>query len=226
MAESDGSPRLRHLEGLAELAGGLAHDFNNLLAAIRGTASVGRKRTETGDPAHGLFADIERLVDDASRVTSGLLLHARDDQYVIERVLVDEFVQQCTQDFARNRTGAVRLELEPGAKAVHVDRTKLQQVLLNLLHNASAATATLDEITVRTQTADGEVVIEVADVGVGMDGETLSCVFQPFFTTKPEGTGLGMVMARTITLALGGRMSVESILGEGTTVGVRLGRAD
>lgn len=222
MDEPADSARLRHLEGLATLASGLAHDFNNVLAAIRGTASLGRKRTGEGESAHALFADIERLVDNASRITSSLLQHARDDEYCIEEVDVDAFVAECSRDFGRGREGMPEVHHGPFEKLALVDRTKLHQVMLNLLHNANDATGDPEQISVRTHKRGKMVVVEVCDTGPGMDGDTVAQLFKPFFTTKPRGTGLGMVMSRAIVLALGGTMSVESVPNEGTVVSMHL----
>ncbi len=218
MHEPADSARQRHLEGLATLASGLAHDFNNVLAAIRGTASLGRKRTDAEGPSHALFADIERLVDNASRITSSLLQHARDDEYWIEEVDLDDFVEECSRDFGRGREGAPEVRRDDSEKLALVDRTKLHQVMLNLLNNAYDATGDPRQISVRTRKSDEMVIVEVCDTGPGMDGDTLAQLFKPFFTTKPQGTGLGMVMARAIILALGGTMSVESVPNEGTVV--------
>ena len=110
----------------------------------------------------------------------------------------------------------------PFEKLALVDRTKLHQVMLNLLHNANDATGDPEQISVRTHKRGKMVVVEVCDTGPGMDGDTVAQLFKPFFTTKPRGTGLGMVMSRAIVLALGGTMSVESVPNEGTVVSMHL----
>jgi two-component system NtrC family sensor kinase len=107
---------------------------------------------------------------------------------------------------------------------IYGNKSQLQQVLLNLLHNASDALQGAGEIVIRVVAVPPEVLVQVCDTGVGMPPEHLACIFEPFFTTKlpGQGTGLGLAVSLGIIEAHDGTISAESTPGVGTTVTVRL----
>jgi two-component system NtrC family sensor kinase len=115
----------------------------------------------------------------------------------------------------------VRLELEEELPRVEADPAQLRRVLLNVLHNAlEAMEGRSGELKVTTSRDGREVVITVADQGPGV--EDVERIFEPYYTTKVKGTGLGLAIARQIVEEHHGRMAVESRLGEGTSVHIRL----
>jgi two-component system NtrC family sensor kinase len=124
---------------------------------------------------------------------------------------------------------------EPDLPAVRADRDQLRQVLLNILSNAyeavqAAAQAGMGpnggSVTVRTASSDGKVSIAVVDTGIGMDEETRAQMFEPFFTRKTRGTGLGLAVTRRIVDSHGGVIHIDSAEGRGTTFTVEFPIAD
>ena len=106
--------------------------------------------------------------------------------------------------------------------AVRGDRDALHQLFLNLLLNAQQALAPGGETVVSVRTAGGRVVVSIADTGCGMTSEQVARAFDPHYTTRPKGTGLGLPIARLIAVAHGGELDIQSTPGTGTTVEVRL----
>jgi signal transduction histidine kinase len=119
---------------------------------------------------------------------------------------------------------ALSLDLAGGLPAVPVDGERLQQVLFNLIANALEATPEGGRVTVtaRCDPADARVRLAVSDTGRGISAADLSRLFEPFFTTRPEGTGLGLAVADQIVRESGGRMAVDSAVGVGSTFTVDL----
>ncbi|MEZ6187222.1 MAG: ATP-binding protein [Planctomycetota bacterium] len=210
-----------HLESLALLAGGVAHDFNNLLASILGASELAKRRAG---------ADLLPLLDligvgaqRAGELTRQLMAYASGGQVVRELVDPPSLVGELAKIAHASYGVDVELtrDLQPCAPLL-VDATQLRQVVLNLLINAGQALgAGPGQVTVRCrQRADAagtQVLIEVQDDGPGMDADTQRRIFEPFFTTKPTGTGLGLAAVQGFVRAFGGRVELESALGQGTT---------
>ncbi len=114
------------------------------------------------------------------------------------------------------------LELQPDLPAVRGDPLLLGQVIGSLLSNACEALPQGGRVTVRAQRADAHVLVEVADDGPGMSEQQLDRVFQPFYTTKPKGLGVGLPLVKRIVERFGGGVEVRSAPGRGTTVALRL----
>ena len=117
-----------------------------------------------------------------------------------------------------------RSVLEPfaGDSTVKADGEKLRQAFLNIVINALQAAPHGGTVTIASQKTDSRYEIRFTDTGTGIDAVTLSRIFEPFFTTKPDGTGLGLVITKKIIEGHGGTLEVESAVGEGTTIIVRL----
>ncbi len=111
---------------------------------------------------------------------------------------------------------------EPDTGTLLADRGQLEQVLLNLVLNARDAIDGVGEITIRTYEDDGHVCLEVQDTGAGVPAESVASVFDPFYTTKSAGHGIGLSTCREIVERLGGTIELESSAGQGTTVTTRL----
>jgi signal transduction histidine kinase len=119
----------------------------------------------------------------------------------------------------------IKLELQPPSSPVVIsaDGEKLRQAFLNIVINALQVTKPNGSVNISTRTfPDGLCEISFRDTGPGIDEETRKRIFEPFFTTKPDGTGLGLAITKKIVESHGGALLVESIVGQGTTVTVRL----
>jgi PAS domain S-box-containing protein len=227
--------KAQRLEAVARLAGGVAHDFNNLLGVITGYAfmllsdvpsSPGRERVD----------GILQAAGSAASLTRDLLAVSRSQ--VLQPTVMDlNAVVKETEKILLRAIGEdirLRSELEPQLGRVKLDRTQIEQVLLNLVINARDAMPAGGEIRVKTANAHldeiyskahagvhpGEyVVLEVVDTGKGMDQHTQARVFEPFFTTKSpdKGTGLGLASVYGIVHQSGGHIWLYSEPGIGTT---------
>lgn len=230
------------LESLGVLAGGIAHDFNNLLVAILGNADLARADLPPGSPVADYLSDIETAARRAADFCRQLLAYAGKGRYHVElcdlSAICGELRQILASGFSQRLT--LRLELAPDLPAVEADAAQLRQVVMNLATNAAEAigesqgtiTITtairdLDELALRSvhgaELAPGRfAVLEVADTGSGMDEETVARLFDPFFSTKFPGRGLGMAAVFGIVRAHHGGIAIATRPGHGTTVTILL----
>ncbi|GAA1800844.1 hypothetical protein GCM10009682_23100 [Luedemannella flava] len=238
------------LESLGQLAGGVAHDFNNLLAIISNyTAFIAEEldaAIAAGDrrwePVRQDLAQVEKAAQRAIELTHQLLTFGRDEPLAPRSVDVNEVVREVAALVRRSLGARVRLRvrLRPDLGPAHADAGECAQVLLNLAVNARDAMPTggtiaieTDRIMVDTSTIapssppPGRYVrLRVSDTGDGMTPEVLEHIFEPYFTTRPEGTGLGLSVVHEIVEHSGGALSVESTPGLGTAVTVLLPATD
>lgn len=225
--------RAHRLESIGQLAGGIAHDFNNLLGVILNYATLARRGVD--DPA--VTDDLDQITAAARRaadLTRQLLSFARRDvvnpEVVDLRTLVDEFGRLLRRTLGDHIELQVQLDEQP--VTVVADRHQLEQVVLNLSLNARDAMpgGGVLRLGARVEGPDEDGVpgphalLTVADEGSGMDAATLDRAFEPFFSTKPpgEGTGLGLASVYGIVQQNGGSVHLDSAVGVGTTVEVRL----
>lgn len=231
----------QRLESLGLLAGGIAHDFNNLLMAVLGNAGLARMSIEPGSEADEAVQEIEMGATRAAELTRQLLAYAGGGKLLVTRFDLSRVAHE-TQKLVRRIAGgqaAFELELPEGLPAVEADETQVRQVVMNLLTNAVDA---LDggAGTVRIRTAvcriDAEalsrtlhapeadtgeyVVLTVEDSGVGIPPSHIDRIFEPFYSTKGTGRGLGLSAVLGIVRSHGGAISVESTPAKGTTVRV------
>ena len=238
---------LRRSERMASLGhtlAGVAHELNNPLAAICGFAQLLLKSERSEDDRTAL----ETISHEAARagtIVKDLLTFARrQEAHRRERVNVSEVVRYifATQRYAMETRGVHHvLALDPALPAVFADPTQLEQVVLNLVVNArqaiessmdavgpASAASVAPCITVRTSSARGMVLVEVADTGPGIAPADLARIWDPFWTTKSEGegTGLGLAVVHGIVTAHGGTIEAESELGRGARFTISLPAAD
>jgi PAS domain S-box-containing protein len=232
------------MEAVGRLAGGIAHDFNNLLTVIGGNVQLLLADTPDGDPARADLEETERAVKRAAGLTRQLLAFSRRQVMQPRTVDVPALVGELRRLLARviGEDVELRAEVPPGVWPVRADPGQLEQVLVNLAVNARDAMPAGGVLRItarnaagpkelpaglRTAVGPGEhVLLEVADSGVGMDAATLARVFEPFYTTKPEGkgTGLGLSTVYGIVSQSGGSVWLDSAPGRGTTAWVCLPR--
>jgi signal transduction histidine kinase len=217
----------------AELTGSIAHEINQPLGAILSNADAAELILDSGvdrrDELRAILADIRRDDRRASEVIRRLraLLSKHDvDRQVVELNEIAQEVRAIVATEARRRRMAI--DVRPARSPVPVmgDRIQIQQVLINLVLNAMDAMANVAEdrrrVTVSVDNVDGAAAIAVRDHGHGIATERLAQVFESFFSTKRDGMGLGLSIARTIVEAHGGRIWAENAAGEGALFHVRL----
>jgi PAS domain S-box-containing protein len=233
----------RKLESLGWLAGGIAHDFNNLLVGILGNASLARAVLPLNARGHEALADIEVAARRASELTQQLLAYAGRARSDRHEVLVNELVADMPRLLGSRVPSAVSLsiELPPSSPIVIGEATQLRQVLLSILLNAVEAigdgggrvdvsvsredidTASLSHSLLGSSREPGSfAVISVRDNGHGMSPDEQARMFDPFFSTKSPGRGLGLAAALGTLNGHDGAIGVSSQKGHGTTVRVLL----
>lgn len=222
--------RSQRLEELGQLTGAVAHDFNNLLTTILAPLELCKRYLDESHPAWGEVEEAKKSARRAVSLTRQLLAFSRQRIYRPRPIDIRELVQGLATMLARLSGSGVEIHVELGEAplAVEVDPSHFAQVLLNLVTNAREAVQRHGDIWIRAYPTDAKgpsastVVIEVEDNGVGMDDETLGHLFEPFFTTREQGTGLGLSTAHGIVEQAGGNISVTSTPGRGTTFRIRL----
>lgn len=215
------------MQVIGMLTGGVAHDFNNLLQAQLSLVQLVRLRRNDAARREQIVSELEALIQRGAALTKQLLVFARRDVSKREELDLADVLRDAVALSKRVVRENIRLEVasEGGRIPVLGDRGQLGQVALNLVANAVDAMPDGGRITLRVGLAGpGEAVFEVADTGCGMPEEVKTRIFEPFFTTKQagHGTGLGLAVVDSIARAHGGRVSVESAPGCGSTFRVIL----
>lgn len=212
---------------LGKMAAGVAHEVRNPLSSIKGFATLLGSRfpakSEEGEAAGLLINEVERL----NRSITELLTYARPLPLAIAEVAIEPFIEaslKLIQSDARELGVAVHQEISLSRRQVRLDKDRLNQVLLNLYLNSLQAMEHGGElkVSVRDGRQAGTVEISVRDTGCGIAADILERVMDPYFTTKPEGTGLGLAMVYKIIDEHGGTIRIASKEGEGTTVSIVL----
>jgi PAS domain S-box-containing protein len=211
---------------MGELTASLAHEINQPIAAalMDARTCVRWLRRDTPDVAEGCEA-ASRIINDATRAAEIVdrvrSLYRRDTS---ERELLDlnEIIRVMIvllRDKANQSSISIRTELDPGLPLITADRVQLQQVLMNLMLNGIEAMKDASgELTVTSKrTEDGQVLISVSDSGIGLPVGEVERIFEAFFTTKPQGTGMGLSISRRIIESHGGRLWAASNSGRGAT---------
>jgi signal transduction histidine kinase/CheY-like chemotaxis protein len=218
------------LESLGLLAGGVAHDFNNLLAGVLGNAALVLEDLEPGSPLRAYVEQIEVAGQRAAGLTRQMLAYSGSGRLTMEPVEIAPLVREIAGLVAAgiSKQASVVLNIDADSRlTVSGDAGQLSQVILNLITNAAESLpAGVGTVTVSTgleaTTAGTFVYVDVADTGCGMNEQTLGRMFEPFYTTKFTGRGLGLAAVDGIVRSHGGRIEVSSVVDGGTTCRVFL----
>jgi two-component system, NtrC family, sensor histidine kinase AtoS len=214
--------RADRLAALGELTAGIAHEIRNPLTSIRGFMQyLGECESLEEWRAYGPL--IIRQVDSLNHIVGELLAFGRPQPPRIGTVDVPHLVEEMAF-LARGKSDArIKLEFEPNLPTIAADGEALKQALLNLIINAIQAIPDGGTVAISARRAgDDTVSIRVTDDGIGVAPENLDKVFDPFFSTKSSGTGLGLAMVHRIVDAHGGFITFDSQPGRGTVVEIRL----
>lgn len=210
------------MQAVGQLTAGIAHDFNNLLTIINGNL----ERLKRGvDDEHKAARSIENALsasERAARLTGQLLAFARKQPLLIVPVDVNQAVCDLVPLIEQTTNGKMTIETDlwPASLDIAIDKNQFDGAILNLALNARDAMPAGGLLRITTALEGGSVAIFVKDQGVGMDSETISRAVEPFFTTKPvgSGTGLGLSQVFGFVVQSGGQVKIESEPGTGTSV--------
>jgi signal transduction histidine kinase len=210
-------------ETIGTLAGGVAHDFNNLLTSVMGNASLLLASTPEDSPDRDKLLDIVNSSRRAADLTRQLLAYSGKARGFLQKVDLSEIVDGSRSLVEAAIPKKVKLEFGLGIDLPYVeaDPNQVQQIVLNLVSNATEAIGDAPGvITIRTTGGSDRVRLEVQDTGCGMDAATRARAFDPFFTTKFTGRGLGLSAVAGIVRTHKGSIEVESTPGEGSTFSI------
>jgi len=223
--------RARKLESLGVLAGGIAHDFNNFLTVVQGNIGLVKSHLNPGEPAQQYLDQAANACKRAAFLSSQLLTFAKGGTPVRRLVSIAELVTDAVELAASGSSIKVAVDVAADLWWALVDPGQIGQVLHNILLNARQAMPSGGTVEVRgenivsldsTDSAGPRVRLSIRDYGCGISAEVLPRIFDPYFTTKPDGNGLGLATAYAIVANHGGHIGVESKLGAGTVFTVDL----
>ncbi|MEZ1318769.1 ATP-binding protein [Pseudomonas fluorescens] len=218
---------------LGELAASIAHEVNQPLAAIRTSGEACHRWLDRSEPDLGeVRTSLDRMISSserASEVIRRIRTLSRNGDPERRRESFNEIVSDTLTlvqyEMSRNHV-KLRVELGSLPASISADRVQLQQVILNLIINACQAMTEVDprnrELKIRTWVYQGEALLEVRDSGTGISAEALPALFNPFFTTKAEGLGMGLAICRSIVEFHEGRIWATSNQGEGAVFSIAL----
>jgi PAS domain S-box-containing protein len=228
--------RAVQLSFVGELAAGLAHEIKNPLAGIQGAVDILIRRRDKNDPEREALEGMRHEVERIDGTVQALLDRARPRLISVRACSLTDIVGRAVNLARAQLTNAaarghrVKIEFEPPADPVTIpiDPALIEDAVLNLIINAIEAADGDGQVKIRVAQDDratefeDEAIVEVADNGCGISEENLARIFNPFFTTRPGGTGLGLPAVRRIARAHGGGVDVKSTLGEGSTFTLHL----
>ena len=222
------------LESISLLAGGIAHDLNNMLSAILGNISILRIELGEGNQHSAKLVAAEKATLQARLLTQQLLTFSKGGAPALEVTTIAEMVEECAQFILRGSKVKCTIEKEDDLWSIDADKGQISQVVNNLIINANQAMPDGGDIRIRMrnlQVRHSEVpalklgdyiCIEVRDQGIGISPQNLKKIFNPYFTTKTKGNGLGLASSYSIITMHKGTITAESSVGKGSIFRVYL----
>ena len=210
--------RQERLAALGQMAGGIAHDLRNPLSVIA-SAVYYLKMVQT-DAEDVVIEYLDMIADEvktADRIVADLLDFARDKTVVLRAVDIEEIVAHVLDRKPPPPGVGLAIQIPEDFPPACVDSGHLKQILINLIVNAYQAMPDGGMLSISASVVDGQVRLEVADTGEGISPENMEKIFEPLFTTKSRGIGLGLAISKKLVEANRGRLEVESQPGEGAT---------
>jgi PAS domain S-box-containing protein len=217
------------MDNIGFVFSGVRHEIGNPVNAINMILGILRNKLDTL-PTDTVREYLGRMTEQVGRVEYILrslksfnLYETQQPQHVILSAFLENFLPLVTDDLGKKGI-VIETAAGPGSLRVYADTRALQQVLLNILTNAADALSGCREpkIDMSVRPLGGMVVIRIEDNGCGIPGDKLQNIFKPFFTTKPQGTGLGLVIVKKMLAHMNGTIDIESRPGAGTTVNIAL----
>ena len=230
--------KAQKLESIGVLAGGIAHDFNNILTTILGNMSLARMQTRPGDEVFELLREAEIALTRAQALTKQLLTFAKGGAPLKETASIKHMIEESCSFVLRGSKSSYEFSIVKDLWPAEVDNGQISQVINNIVINANQAMPEGGIIRIAAENLILEenpglplkpgryIRVTIKDQGVGIAEKHLSNVFDPYFTTKQEGSGLGLATSFSIIKKHDGHITVESQLGVGTTFQIYLPASD
>ena len=226
--------RAKNLESLGVLAGGIAHDFNNYLTAILGNIEIAEMKGKWNDEMKQLLDKMKNATIDAKNLTTQLLTFAKGDNNLKKLTSVSDLIRDTVNFVLSGSNARGKLDIDENLWNAVIDKSQIKNVISNLLINAEQSMEEGGNITIKAnniiitgneglQLTPGKYIkIEVIDEGKGIPPEIIDNIFDPYFTTKRMGSGLGLATAHSIVRNHNGLITVESKMGKGSKFTVYL----
>lgn len=229
--------KISKLESMSLLASGIAHDFNNFLTGIVGNISLAKMLARPGDEIHKILTSAEEISFQARELTVQLLTFAKGSTANKKLTDVGELLKNSISFMARGSNVKCEYDISAGLAHAEIDASQINQVISNLVINSIQAMPEGGTISVKAENAviDGErlplkkgnyVKVTFRDTGCGIDEKNIAKIFDPYFTTKARGNGLGLSSAYSIIKSHDGLITVSSKPGEGTAFVIYLPAAE
>ena len=227
--------KLQKLEAVGTLAGGIAHDFNNLLQGVFGYISIAKLNAANKDKSIAALEQAEKALHMSVNLTAQLLTFSKGGKPVKKKIPLQSVIENSVKFALSGSTVDYRIKLDSDLRHVEADEGQIEQVIQNIVLNADQSMPTGGTIVIAAKNVrapkkgtpqmpeEGKYVeISVQDDGIGISEEHLSKIFDPYFTTKAKGSGLGLATCYSIIRNHGGVIQVSSKVGKGTTFYVYL----
>lgn len=217
------------LAALGQLTATVAHELRNPLATIRASHYSIQREINRSDPKFSTPMDrIERTIDRCDHIINELLEFSRDQELRLSDWPADDWLANITKEYAPPHGVELQLDLAAGDSTFGFDADRLRQVIVNLLDNASQAIVNDDEpnatgiVSVTTTAVDERYEITVADTGCGIADDVRDRIFEPLFSTKGFGAGLGLPLVKRLVEQHGGTIRFTTTVAEGTSFCISL----
>ncbi len=225
--------KIKKLESVGVLAGGIAHDFNNILVAILGNVSLARQRLDDRELADSLLQNTEKAALRAKDLTSQLLTFSRGGEPVLETASLNSLIRESAEFILRGSNIKLTFDIPIDLWLVKIDSGQISQVVQNIVLNARQEISEEGQIAITCRNCENCesgsetlnkrcVRVVISDSGNGIPEEVLPQIFDPYFSTKDDGSGLGLSICHSIIKKHGAMISVESTPDEGTTFTIQL----
>lgn len=218
------SNRAQKMESIGILAGGIAHDFNNLLSIVIGNASYAAMLVKGDEKLKEILEDIEEGAKRASDLTRQLLTFSKGGEPVKKIKDINKLLKDAASFSARGSNCKIIFNLEKNLPTTLIDYGQIHQVINNIIINAIQAMPKGGNITVSTKhiSRQNQILMSIEDQGIGISEDILDNIFDPYFTTKQMGNGLGLATCYSIIEKHGGSINASSKLGKGTVFTILL----
>ena len=226
--------KAQKLESVGLLAGGIAHDFNNILTAILGNISLGKLYSDDGSNINAVLGEAEKATMQAKDLTHQLLTFSKGGAPVRETASICDIIKESASFVLRGSKITCEYQCPPEIWPVEIDTAQISQVIQNLIINAEQAMPDGKKIRVKLENMSlkkklppgiqsGKFVkIVISDEGIGIPKEHINKIFDPYFTTKQKGSGLGLATSYSIIRRHEGHIQIKSNIGVGTDVEILL----
>ncbi len=225
--------KMSKLESIGILAGGIAHDFNNLLTGISGNISMMKNQGTFSVEATETFHNVEKAVDRASALTKQLLTFAKGGEPILTPSSLKDIINESAKFIIKNSEIKCELIISDDLKPAMIDPNQISQAINNLLINSIQAMGKTGRITIEASNVDeipqelpfktgNYVIVKITDNGCGISQKNLNKIFDPFYSTKSNGTGLGLTSTYSIIKKHRGYIEVTSEENVGTTFKIYL----